>query len=206
MFRFLHHIGQFDGGTPLPLALIGETARLTVTASSDVPPWASGAFSVTGSSAASVQAAAAEVEITPVADSSALSADRRIVVLPAGRTLAVTLGAERTDGALALTTGNLPRGLIASFSAPTLPAGGRAVLTLAAEPSARRGSFTIDVIGSSGRSRASIPIQIHVVEGGDALQPTGCSSAAAGWEALILGAAVALASRSCKRRRFHVAS
>ena len=184
----------------------GETARLTVTASSDVPPWASGAFSVTGSSAASVQAAAAEVEITPVADSSALSADRRIVVLPAGRTLALTLGAERTDGALALTTGNLPRGLIASFSAPTLPAGGRAVLTLAAEPSARRGSFTIDVIGSSGRSRASIPIQIHVVEGGDALQPTGCSSAAAGWEALILGAAVALASRSRKRRRFHVAS
>jgi len=187
--------GAFDR----PLLRPGDTARLTLTASPDVPAWASGAFAITGSSAASLQAAGAEVEITPVADNGALNADRKIVVLPAGRRLAVTLGAEGTDGPLALSTRGLPRGLNASFSAPTLKAGGSAVLTLAAEPSARLGSFTIDVIGSSRRSRASIPIQVHVVEGGEVSQATGCGSAAAGWEALIAAVAMALASRSRRR-------
>jgi hypothetical protein len=189
--------GAFDR----PVLRAGETARLTLTALSDAPPWASGAFEITGSSAASLWAASAGLEITPVADSSALSADRRIVVLPAGLKLAVTLGAERTNGPLALSIGRLPRGLSAAFSQPTLEAGGGVVLTLAAEWSARRGSFTIDVNGSSATARVSFPIQVHVVDGGESPQPTGgCTSATAAWEAMIAAAAVALVSR--RRRRF----
>jgi hypothetical protein len=193
--------GAFDR----PGLRAGETARLTLTALSDAPPWASGAFEITGSSAASLWAASAGLEITPVADSSALSADRRIVVLPAGLKLAVTLGAERSNGPLSLSIGRLPRGLAAAFSQPTLEAGGGVVLTLSAERSARRGLFTIDVIGSSATARVSFPIQVHVVDGGESPQPTaGCTSATAAWEAMIAAAAVALAIRARRRRRLQL--
>jgi ABC-type enterobactin transport system permease subunit len=126
-------------------------------------------------------------------------------VLPAGLKLAVILGAERSNSPLALSTSRLPRGLAATFSKPTLEAGGGVVLTLSAERSARLGSFTIDVIGSSAGSRISVPIQLHVVEGGESPQPTaGCTSATAAWEAMIGAAVVALACQARRRRRSRV--
>jgi hypothetical protein len=111
-------------------------------------------------------------------------------VLRAGETARLTLTA----------LSDAPPGLTTAFSQTTLEAGGGVVLTLSAERSARRGSFTIDVNGSSAAARVSFPIQVHVVDGGESPQPTGgCTSATAAWEAMIAAAAVALVSR--RRRR-----
>jgi uncharacterized membrane protein len=66
------------------------------------------------------------------------------------------------SGTIALTASGLPAGVTASFAPTTITGGGTAKLTLAASSSARVGTYTVSVTGTSGTVTRAVPVTLTV--------------------------------------------